>query len=165
VKEWKQVERLPELTIDPRAIPAWRMKAGIYALISWLITIGLFIVSIFYTWVWIPGSIFGALSLVETLFFVWLLPVMRWKRWRYQVTEDDIELYRGIWIIERTIIPMVRIQHVDTKQGPIFKKYGLSTVTFATAAGSHEIPALDQQTADELRDRIAEWARVSNEDV
>jgi membrane protein YdbS with pleckstrin-like domain len=159
------MQRLPALTIDPRAIFVWRVEAGIYALLSWLITISLVIVAFFFTWVWIPAALVGLIASLETLLLVWLLPTLRWKRWRYEVTEDDIELYRGIWFNERTIIPMVRIQHVDTKQGPILKKYGLSTVTFATAAGSHEIPALDQETADVLRDRIAEWARVSYEDV
>jgi len=41
----------------------------------------------------------------------------------------------------------------------------LSAVTISTAAGNHEIPALAEEVADELRDRISILARVVEEDV
>lgn len=60
---------------------------------------------------------------------------------------------------------MVRVQHVDTKQGPLMSKFVLASVTISTAAGSHEIPALKEEIADELRDHISILARVVEEDV
>ena len=60
---------------------------------------------------------------------------------------------------------MARVQHVDTRQGPLLRHYGLSTVTISTAAGTHEIPALADDVAGILRDRISELARVVDEDV
>jgi membrane protein YdbS with pleckstrin-like domain len=45
------------------------------------------------------------------------------------------------------------------------RKYGLSSVTFSTAAGQHEIPALANEEADRVRIQIAELARVNDEDV
>ena len=34
-----------------------------------------------------------------------------------------------LFIVKRTLIPMVRVQHVDTAQGPILRKYNLAGIT------------------------------------
>jgi membrane protein YdbS with pleckstrin-like domain len=39
------------------------------------------------------------------------------------------------------------------------------SVTVSTAAGRHEIPGLDIATAEALRDKAAELARLAREDV
>lgn len=57
------------------------------------------------------------------------------------------------------------MQHVDTHQGPILRKYKLATVTVSTAATVHEIPALDLEEAEELRFFISNLARVAVDDV
>ena len=80
---------------------------------------------------------------------------MRWRMWRYEIRSDEIDLQRGIWWIERTLVPLARIQHVDTKQGPLQRRFGLSTVVFYTAAGPNQIPELSTRDAAEVRDRIA----------
>ncbi|MNC77824.1 Bacterial membrane flanked domain protein [compost metagenome] len=60
---------------------------------------------------------------------------------------------------------MVRIQHVDMKQGPVMRKYRVAAITFSTAAGVHEIPGLDLDTAEAVRNRIVELARLAHEDI
>jgi uncharacterized protein len=67
--------------------------------------------------------------------------------------------------VKRTLVPMVRVQHVDTVQGPLLRKYGLATITISTAATTHEIPALDMFEADNLRSSISALARVAEDDV
>jgi len=67
--------------------------------------------------------------------------------------------------VKRTLIPMVRVQHVDTAQGPILKKYDLSNISISTAATTHIIPMLITEDADRLRSRISELARVAEDDV
>jgi membrane protein YdbS with pleckstrin-like domain len=101
---------------------------------------------------------------VNALIVVWIIPTVRWRQWRYAVSERDVDLKRGIVIITRTLVPMARVQHVDTTQGPIMRHYGLATVIIATAAGAQEIPALSLDVAEALRDRIAALAGVA-EDV
>jgi len=64
--------------------------------------------------------------------------------------------------VKRTLIPMIRVQHVDSSQGPLLKKYRLASVTISTAATVHEIPALDEEEAEELRYfRHRHFCRVS----
>ncbi|WP_331456975.1 PH domain-containing protein [Bacillus sp. FJAT-27231] len=105
-----------------------------------------------------------AAGIAEVLTVVVILPNMRWKRWRYEVREQEIELQRGVFIVRRTLIPMTRVQHVDTKQGPLLRKYGLGAIQISTAATIHEIPAVEIEEAEEMRKVIAALARVT-EDV
>lgn len=96
---------------------------------------------------------------------VCIFPNIRWKHWRYEVSEHEIEIQSGLFIVKKTLIPMVRVQHVDTTQGPILKKYDLSNISISTAATTHVIPMLNTEEADQLRARISELARVAEDDV
>lgn len=93
------------------------------------------------------------------------LPQLRWRPWRYRFDEWGIELRHGILIVRETVIPMRRVQHVDTRQGPIFRWFGLSSVRISTAAGAHEIPALDEATAQELLRSLSRFAQLAEDDV
>ncbi len=72
-------------------------------------------------------------------------------------------MQRGLVRVTRTLVPMARVQHVDTRRGPLQRRLGLSTVVFYTAAGPNEIPQLATGTAAEVRDRIAELTRTADE--
>ena len=93
--------------------------------------------------------------LVLGVMVVGVAPGLRWRRWRYEIRPDEIDLQRGILWVERTLVPLARIQHVDTRQGPLQRRFGLSTVVFFTAAGPNQIPELSTLVATEVRDRIA----------
>ncbi|MFD2043859.1 PH domain-containing protein [Ornithinibacillus salinisoli] len=155
----------PKNTIAKDAIKAWRISAILSVGILWLSTLSLGILSFIFDWtIWIP-IVAGLISLVSTVVFVFILPKIRWRRWRYEVFEQEIYIQHGILIVSRTLVPMIRVQHVDTKQGPILKKFQLASVTISTAATTHEIPALLEEDASELRDRISSLARVDEDDV
>ena len=64
-----------------------------------------------------------------------------------------------------SVIPMVRVQHVETTQGPILKANGLASVTITTAGSKFEIPGLASAEAETLRDQVAVLARIAQEDV
>ena len=90
-------------------------------------------------------------------------PTLRWQRWRYEIREDEVDLQRGILWIARTLVPLARIQHVDTRSGPLQRRFGLATVVFYTAAGANQIPELYAPVAATVRDRIAELTRFQDE--
>lgn len=106
-----------------------------------------------------------ALSIAAVVMFAFIIPPIRYARWRYEISDDFLEIMTGIIWKKRTVIPFIRVQNTDTKQGPLMRMFGLSSVTVSTAAGEHEIPGLDVQVADDLRNRAAELARVAREDV
>jgi uncharacterized protein len=92
-----------------------------------------------------------------------VLPLLRWRAWRYEVRDEEIDLLRGAVVVRRTLIPMTRVQHVDTQRTPLSDLFELRSVTVHTAAGSHSIPALRPGDAAAIRDRIALLAREPDE--
>ena len=155
----------PQTKISERALTVWRLYGVIKVLFLFLVIVGLSTLTFLFDWpFWIIGLAI-VFAIIYTYFSVILLPKLKWNRWRYEVRDQEIELQYGVFIKKRTLIPMIRVQHIDSSQGPILKKYQLSTVTISTAATIHEIPALDEEEAEELRIRIGRLARVADEDV
>ena len=80
------------------------------------------------------------LPIVVAAIGVGLVPELRWSRWRYEVRDEEIDLSHGTLRMTRTLVPMLRVQHVDTTQGPIDQALGLATVVVHTAAGRDDDP-------------------------
>ena len=111
-------------------------------------------------------KIIVGLVLVAYIFvMVLIVPNVRWDILSYEVRDHEIEIQTGLVIVKRTIIPIVRVQHVDVKQGPLIKKKSLANIDITTAATTHTIPLLHSKDADELRLKISELARMAKEDV
>jgi uncharacterized protein len=91
-----------------------------------------------------------------------LVPELRYRRWRWDVRPDVIDIQHGTFTVRRTLVPLERVQHVDTKRDVLEQMLDLSTVVVHTAAGSHTIPYLSDVDASELRDRIASLARSAD---
>jgi membrane protein YdbS with pleckstrin-like domain len=146
----------PAERLDPRAMTLWRITGILNVLpllvgacIATLALVRLGDVSFFFAV--LPVLAVLALGVVV----VGVAPGLRWRRWRYEIRPDEIDLQRGILWIGRTLVPLARIQHVDTRQGPLQRRFGLSTVVFYTAAGPNQIPELSTPVAAGVRDRIA----------
>ncbi len=156
----------PSKKIDPKGLKVWQITGAIVSFVSIVILVGLFMIHfLVYTipyWVLVVSIL---LVILFTILQVWVLPKLRWRKWRYEVSEHEVELKHGVITVTRTLIPMVRVQHVDTRQGPLLRANQLSSVTISTAATTHEIPALSNEIADELRDRISVLARMAEDDV
>ncbi|KWW12648.1 MULTISPECIES: PH domain-containing protein [Peribacillus] len=155
----------PENRISNKALTVWKISGLIGSAITWIISIAILTLTIFFKWTyWIVGILF-IISIIQSYLSIYLMPSIKWKRWRYEVRNTDIDIQNGIFIIKRTLIPMIRVQHVETKQGPLLRKYELASVEISTAATMHVIPALDLAEADELRRYISRMASVEEEDV
>jgi uncharacterized protein len=155
----------PQKRISVKALTVWKISGAIKIVISWIfVGVAVYLLHIFNGPLWISLLLLG-MELISTYFMIFLLPSLRWRRFRYDVRDEEIELQEGIFTIKRTLIPMIRVQHVDTIQGPILRKYQLASVIINTAATAHEIPALESSEAEELRRFISNLARVADEDV
>ena len=78
---------------------------------------------------------------------------------RYAIREHDIILRSGIFWKKETVQPVTRIQHVEEVQGPVAKRFGLSTLKLysaGTGSFSFEIPGLDEETAARIKAFILE---------
>jgi membrane protein YdbS with pleckstrin-like domain len=154
----------PSERLDPRAKVVWRISAALNTIP--LLAAGFF--GSFALFRWADVSVFleilPALAVLAlAVFSVFVAPGVRWRRWRYEIRPHEVDLQRGVWWVSRTLVPLARIQHVDTRQGPLQRRYGLSTVVFHTAAGPNHIPELSTPIAAEARDRIADLTREQDE--
>jgi len=159
-------ERLlpPREYLDPRAKTMWYVS-GIIEFVIWEVFIIGAALGLIYLldrdWWW-PVTVAAVLSIgsaIETA----VSPAIRYRSWRYEIREDEVDLQHGVLVKVRQLVPMSRIQHVDTRRGPLQQRFGLSSVVFFTAAGSMEIPALSQEHAAAVRNRIAELAKVHDD--
>ncbi len=152
--------------LSPEAINAWRISGALGSIVYWLIPLGYGALSMGGdTWPEWPAYVLGVIFLTYTILEGTVIPWVRWKRWRYHVDRNEIDLRRGLFLVTRTLIPIKRVQHVDTRQGPVYRQFGLASVTVTTAGDMHEIPALSEPVADELRSKISEYARIAREDL
>ena len=151
--------------IPGKGLTVWRLY-GLFNTLVVAILMGVAgFLTAFFEWPSFIYYIAIAVVIIVGLTSIWLFPKIRWNHWRYEVREHEIEIQSGLFIVKRTLIPMVRVQHVDTTQGPILKKYDLSNISISTAATTHIIPMLETNDADSLRSRISILARVAEDDV
>ncbi|ETP68426.1 membrane protein [Planococcus glaciei] len=159
------MEHQPKNQISRKGLRVWRLYGMIQTAILAVLMIGAGVLTYFFDWPQWLYAVYAAIVIVYGALFIYLFPKIRWERWRYEVREQEIELQHGLFIVKRTLVPMVRVQHVDTEQGPILRKYDLAEISISTAATTHTIPALITAEADELRARISVLARVAEDDV
>ena len=148
----------PTRTLAPTARAIWRGQQ----ILGWTVAFVLAIV--------VVRQIDETLSVVAALVALaglavgaTVVPSLRWRRWRWEVRPDAIDIRHGTFVVRRTLIPMLRVQHVDTTQDLVEQQLNLATVVVHTAAGSHKIPLLRERDAGELRERIAELALTADE--
>src|SRR5699024_5951966 len=116
MEELTTMRQPPINRIAPDGITAWKISTAIAEGVLWLITMALFVLAFIFEFSYCYGLVAIVISGVSTFFTVFLLPKLRWRRWRYEVFEQEIYIQHGILIVSRTLVPMIRVQHVDTKQ-------------------------------------------------
>lgn len=164
------MRELPSQQLNPKVKNVWRINDALWLTVAFLCCFVPFAcVRAFEPsaagWSTIVLIVLAAVYVVALAVFLAVLPPIRYARWRYELSEDYLDIARGIVWRKRFVIPFIRVQNTDTRQGPILRAFGLSSVTVATAAGEHEIPGLENHVADAVRDRAAELARIAQEDV
>lgn len=90
---------------------------------------------------------------------VWV--VLRYQAWVYQLRADALYMERGVATHVRSLVPYVRIQHVDTSRGPLERALGLSTLVVYTAGSRGadvSVPGLTPEEASELQQRLKKLA-------
>ena len=104
-----------------------------------------------------PVGLVTALVWFGALIAIVLLPARRYQRLGYRLGDEELRVARGYFIRIDTIVPFVRVQHIDVAQGPIERRYGLSHLIVHTS-GTHNstltLPGLPAERAAEMRDAI-----------
>lgn len=154
------------LPIEARTV--FRLSSAIFYLIGLVITGGLLAAALYFDWpTWLQYTMYVLLAIDLVYSVIDIVVFQKWKqeRFTYDVKPLEIRLHHGIITTHDVLIPMTKVQYVHAQQGPLLRKYGLQTITIGTAAGSHDIYAIEESFAKSLREQIAVYARIEEEDV
>lgn len=102
------------------------------------------------------GSITLAIPLVLTVFLV-AYSVLRYRSWAFDLKEDHFYREHGVFKKVYSMVPHVRIQHIDTNRGPVERLLGLSTVRVYTAGSKGadiKVPGLERERAKEIQKKL-----------
>lgn len=128
--------------LHPSARKVWLLHSLVGSLFILGVPLAVGLIAHFW-WLFIPAALW--------VFYIFGPgPAWEYAQWRYMVGEKAIEVRHGVFFQRHTVVPINRIQHMDVKQGPFLKRYGLSTIAVTTASSVHEIPAIPTETAQEL---------------
>ena len=132
---------------------------------------------IFWLVVWAAAAVFDRVALQETKFAdlptvavfviaaagILAAPQRIYRRVHYRLTEKLLQVVRGWLFHVDTVVPLVRVQHIDVTRGPLEKMFGVATLVVHTA-GTHNsivtLPGLAPERAAQIRDIIREHVRT-----
>lgn len=104
-----------------------------------------------------PYGLLTALAWIIAILVVATFPSRRVSRWGYRIDDSELRVARGWLFRTDTIVPFVRVQHIDVGQGPIERWYGLSHLVVHTS-GTHNstvmLPGLKSEQAAAMRETI-----------
>lgn len=93
-------------------------------------------------------------------------PSRIYRRLGYALDERLVRIVRGWLFHTDTIVPFVRVQHIDVTSGPLDKMFGLANLVVHTA-GTHNsvvtLPGLRPDRAAAIRDAIRAEIRADAE--
>ena len=98
---------------------------------------------------------------------VGVAPVWRYRVHRWQISPEAVFTRTGWLVQQRRIVPISRVQTVDTYRGPLDRLFRLAnvTVTTASSAGAVKIVALDNATADRVVAQLTDIVALGAEDA
>ncbi|MFB6118683.1 PH domain-containing protein [Halosegnis sp.] len=151
----------PERRLNPRVQLVWAVGSVVGAL---ALGVGAAVVGFFVFNDPVPTGTAGiSLGLAAGL----ILAVVRYRVWRYEVRADSLFLERGALTHVRTVVPYVRVQHVDVSRGPLERTLGLASVVVYTAGSRGAdvtVPGLVPERAEELQSRLKQLAIAAEGD-
>ncbi len=93
--------------------------------------------------------------------------LLRFRAWGFVFRDDSLYLQRGVVIRVQTVVPYVRIQHVDTRRSPLERLTGLASTVVYTAGSRGadvSIPGLEPDRARTNQEHLKDLANVSGHD-
>lgn len=77
-----------------------------------------------------------------------LLPQLRYRRYRYLLAQDRLEISEGVLFQKRTVVPVDRIHQIEISSGPLDRLCKLARVEVTTAGGTAVLGFLEQEQAE-----------------
>lgn len=143
--------------LDKRILISWRIVRLISIFIIGAIMTTVMIIisrqSFFEPYMFYAHILVGIISLYM-LISLYLFPIIEYRQWGYIISDDRVEIRHGIFFIKNTVVPIVRIQHIEISQGPINRKLGISVVNIHTASGRFGIEGISNEDASSITEGL-----------
>jgi len=145
--------------LERRVIVLWFLQVTVFVL---FLSAGLFagVVVEF-----LPASVLVLSLMFEALGLVYML--LRFRNWGFELREDHLYLDHGVLKRTRSMVPYIRVQHIDTQRGPFYRLLGLSKVVVYTAGSKGAdvaIPGLSGSDASVVQEKLRDLA-IESEDM
>lgn len=142
--------------LDPRVVRLWRITDSlVYGVMLVALLVGLWFLRRAQLWPYLSGG-WAMLALLGA-WWSFRRPLRLYHSWGYRLDDRVLETRSGVLWQHTRLLPLVRVQHVDIKRGPLERRFGLASLILHTAgthAASTEIPGLAADNAVRLRDHL-----------
>jgi uncharacterized protein len=138
------------------ALAIRRVRVGIETVVVALLGVGVAVlVPLFTAWS-VPWWLVAVLVVANTVLSLWWTSV-EFARWGWRLTDDLLEVRRGVVVRKTSLVPRSRIQNVTTTVGPLQRRFGVVTLSVHTAGTrtpNVSIQDLDAGHAEGIRRRL-----------
>ncbi|PSQ51386.1 hypothetical protein BRD12_03585 [Halobacteriales archaeon SW_12_67_38] len=143
--------------LDSRVRVVWLGSALVTALVVG-VAVAIAGRRLFEVGLWVGPAVFAVLAVLGVAY-----TLQRYRVWGFDIESDAVTLERGVVTRVNSVVPFVRVQHVDSQRGPIERLAGLSSVVVYTAGSRGAdvtIPGLRPERAEAIQ---AELRRLATE--
>lgn len=138
--------------------PSYRWVLRVHLMLTWVpLLVGALIADNFlFEGAPFRGYLSGIVGLLA-LAAVTVVPRRIYRRLGYRLADRNLRIVKGWLFHTDTIVPFVRVQHIDVARGPLDKFFGTASLVVHTA-GTHNsvvtLPGLDPEKAADMREAI-----------
>lgn len=118
----------------------------------------------------LTAFLYGTIGAAAVAFTVFLPAIgalyglKRYSNWGFEVRDDHLYIEHGVLKKTYSMVPYVRVQHIDTDRGPIDRVLGLSKLRVYTAGSKGadiKIPGIAKDEASQLQEKLRDSAIAS----
>lgn len=105
----------------------------------------------------LPWGFLSVAAVLVALIVVVSVPGRKYRRLGYAMGADSLRVVRGLMFHTDTVVPFVRVQHIDVGQGPLERMAGVTHLVVHTAGTYNSVvtlPGLTHDAAMAMRDTI-----------
>lgn len=162
IDELPRFETVEKHSISVQYLKVLRITYVVFLLILSVALASLFLFSEIY------NSVFYVLvGLVIFVYSFLILEIEKgFKNRKYGLREKDILFQKGFLVFKETIVPYKRIQHVEVKQGLLFKAfniYSLKLFTAGSSLGDLKITGLEEEQIDKIKAQILKLSDIDED--
>ena len=140
-------------TLNPKSMKSMRIKYLIGLFLFLIAAIVLFVIRDMEEYL-IYGAIASAVLAVIMAVLAVLFPRIYFDHYRYYISEDRVDVRRGIIFLTHTVVPLERVHQVEVVSGPVNRLFDLADVSITTAGGVAKIEYLENDEAEKIADEL-----------